>query len=185
MNDGLLLAIDAGTGSCRALLFDSKGNLVASAQQEYSHHAIPGVEGSQQFDIDANWKLICICVREAMSRSGSPPDAVRAITATSMREGIVLYDARGRELWACPNVDARAASQVERLVSSGAAAEIYAHAGDWVAITAPARLLWIAENEPETFASVEHVTMLGDWILYRLSGEFVTDPSLGIELGNV
>ena len=183
MNDGLLLAIDAGTGSCRALLFDSKGNLVASAQREYSHHAIPGVEGSQQFDIDANWKLICVCVREAMSRSGSSPDAVRAITATSMREGMVLYDARGRELWACPNVDARAARQVERLVSSGAAAEIYAHAGDWVAITAPARLLWIAENEPEMLASAEHVTMLGDWIIYRLSGEFVTDPSLGSSSG--
>ena len=50
--------------------------------------------------------MICACVREALadvSRS-----AVKAVSATSMREGMVLYDARGREIWACPNVDSRA-----------------------------------------------------------------------------
>ena len=42
-------------------------------------------------------------------------------------------------------------------------------AGDWVAITAPARFLWIATHEPDVFASIAHVGMLGDWILTRLS----------------
>ena len=38
---------------------------------------------------------------------------------------------------------------------------------------------WIARHEPEIFASIAHVGMLSDWILTRLSGEFVTDPSAG------
>jgi autoinducer 2 (AI-2) kinase len=96
---------------------------------------------------------------------------------------MVLYDARGHEIWACPNADSRANEEADDLVRSGAAQEIYDLAGDWVAITAPARFLWIARRQPEIFAAVAHVGMLGDWILTKLSGAFVTDPSLGSSSG--
>ncbi len=181
MSDELLLAIDAGTGSCRAVLFDLEGRQVAIGQREYSHAELPGAPGSQVFDTEGNWRLICACVREALA--GIDPGRVKAVAATSMREGMVLYDARGREIWACPNVDSRAADEAAELVSSGAAREIYERAGDWVAITAPARFLWIAKHEPDVFASIAHVGMLGDWILTRLSGAYVTDPSLGSSSG--
>jgi autoinducer 2 (AI-2) kinase len=183
MTDELLLAIDAGTGSCRAVLFTADGSQVAIGQREYSHRELPGHQGSQVFDTDVNWRLICECVHEVLASADVPPDAVKAVDATSMREGMVLYDARGNEIWACPNVDSRAGKEAAELVHSGAAQEIYDHAGDWVAITAPARFLWIARNQPEVFASVAHVGMLGDWILTKLSGAYVTDPSLGSSSG--
>jgi autoinducer 2 (AI-2) kinase len=181
VSDGLLLAIDAGTGSCRAVLFAADGSQIAIGQREYSHAELPGVPGSQVFDTQANWRLICACVREVLAAVDTK--TIAAVSATSMREGMVLYDASGREIWACPNVDSRAGDEAAELVNSGAAREIYEHAGDWVAITAPARFLWIARNEPDVFASIAHVGMLGDWILTRLSGEFVTDPSLGSSSG--
>lgn len=181
MTDELLLAIDAGTGSCRAVAFDLEGRQVAIGQREYLHPAVPGVPGSQVFDTAANWKLIGECVREVLEVVG--PEAIRAASATSMREGMVLYDAGGRELWACPNVDSRAAEEAAELVRSGAAQEIYEHSGDWVAITAPARFLWLARHQPELLRSVAHMGMLGDWILTKLCGEFVTDPSLGSSSG--
>jgi autoinducer 2 (AI-2) kinase len=156
---------------------------VAIGQREYSHLELAGHPGSQVFDTEANWQLICACIRQALASAGVTADAVKAVSATSMREGMVLYDARGHETWACPNVDARAGAEAGELVRSGAAQEIYDHAGDWVSITAPARFLWIARNEPEVFASIAHVGMLGDWILTRLSGEFATDPSLGSSSG--
>ncbi len=180
-DDDLLLAIDAGTGSCRAVLFDTHGHQRAIGQREYSHHELPGAPGSQVFDTATNWELICACTREVLA--GVRPDAVKAVSATSMREGMVLYDDRGREIWACPNVDGRAGVEAAELVGSGAAQDIYERAGDWVAITAPARFLWIARHEPQVFGSIAHVGMLGDWILTRLSGEFVTDPSLGSSSG--
>lgn len=183
MNDLLLLAIDAGTGSCRAVLFDLDGTQVAMAQREYSHPEAPGVPGSQVFETDRNWELVCACVRDALGRADADAADVAAVSATSMREGMVLYDSSGREIWACPNVDSRASKEAAELVESGAAAEIYARAGDWVSITAPARFLWLARNEPEIFASIAHVGMLGDWILTRLSGAFVTDASLGSSSG--
>jgi autoinducer 2 (AI-2) kinase len=179
----LLLAIDAGTGSCRAVLFDPEGNQVAMGRREWAHREQPGVPGSQVFDTDRNWELVCACVRDALAAQGVTADAVRAVSTTSMREGMVLYDARGREVWACPNVDSRAGDEATELVRSGLAQEIYGLAGDWVAITAPARFLWIAKHEPDTFAAIAHVGMLGDWILTRLCGEYATDPSLGSSSG--
>jgi autoinducer 2 (AI-2) kinase len=183
VSDDLLLAIDAGTGSCRAVLFDADGVQVAIGQREYTHPELPGVPGSQVFDTDGNWRLICACVRDTLEASRARPEAIRAVSSTSMREGMVLYDARGREIWACPNVDSRAGEEAAELVRSGAAAEIYGHAGDWVAITAPARFRWIARHEPDVFGAIARVGMLGDWILTRLSQEFVTDPSLGSSSG--
>src|SRR6267143_2449200 len=96
---------------------------------------------------------------------------------------MVLYDGSGRELWACPNVDARAGAEATYLVERGLAETIYRQGGDWVAITAPARLLWIQKHEPALFRKVEHLTMLADWITQRLTGEFVTDPSIGSSSG--
>jgi len=179
----LLLALDAGTGSCRAVVFDESGSQVAMAQREWSHRALEGVPGSQVFDTEANWKLIAECVRQVLGADGVEASAIRAVSTTSMREGMVLYDAAGREIWACPNVDSRAASEATELVESGAAEQIYRRGGDWVAITAPARLRWIKRHEPDVFKQARHLNMLADWIAFRLSGEYFTDPSIGSSSG--
>jgi autoinducer 2 (AI-2) kinase len=179
----LLLALDAGTGSCRAVLFDVGGKQLGMAQREWAHAERPGVPGSQVFDTETNWGLITECVRQVLSQSGVDASAVRALSTTSMREGMVLYDDSGRELWACPNVDSRAGVEAADLVERGLAETIYRHGGDWVAITAPARLLWIQRNEPEVFKKTRHLTMLADWITQRLTGEFATDPSIGSSSG--
>jgi autoinducer 2 (AI-2) kinase len=178
MSDEYLLAIDVGTGSARAVLFTAAGRQAGIGQREYSHSQVPGVAGSQIFDTANNWALIGQCVREALANAHVPASAVAAVSATSMREGMVLYDPRGEEIWACPNVDSRAAAEAVDLISSGEAQEIYDLTGDWVAITAPARFRWIARHEPQVFADIAHVGMLGDWVLTKLSGQFVTDPSL-------
>jgi len=183
MEQDHLLAIDAGTGSCRAVLFDHLGAQIAVAQREWTHPSLRDVPGSQVFETDANWALICQCVREVIEHGGVPVTRIAAVSSTSMREGIVLYDAHGEEIWACPNVDSRAAVEATELIRDGLADEIYAIAGDWVSITSPPRLLWLKRHEPGILGRTAHLTMLGDWILYRLAGCYVTDPSLGSSSG--
>ncbi len=183
MSAPLLLAIDAGTGSCRSVLFDADGHQLAVCQREWDHHELPDAPGSQVFDTERNWTLICATLTEALDRAGISGQGVTAVTATSMREGMVLFDAAGRELWACPNVDSRGGEEAAELVRSGAAEDIYRQAGDWVAITAPARFRWIARHEPEVFAQIARVGMLGAWVLTKLSGCFATDASLGSSSG--
>lgn len=178
-----LLAVDVGTGSCRAVLFDLDGRQVAVGQREWFHHEPDDVPGGQDFTVAENWRLICACIREAVVKAGIAPAEVAAVSATSMREGFVLYDERGTELWACPNVDSRATAQAEQLVRSGAAAEIYQTAGDWVSITAPARLRWLAQHHPEILARASSLGMLSDWVVSRLADVRVTDASCGSSSG--
>lgn len=173
------LAIDLGTGSCRAILFDLEGNQRGSGHREWSHATLPDAPGAQVFDTESNWQLICDCVHEALYDSGLVASDVAAVSSSSMREGMVLYDRDGREIWACPNVDSRAASQADQLVRDGHASRLFKLGGDWVSITSPARFMWIREHQPDTFAAIAHVGMLSDWVLAKLTGRFVTDPSAG------
>jgi autoinducer 2 (AI-2) kinase len=178
-----LLAIDAGTGSCRALLFTEKGEQVAVSQREWTHHEPPGVPGGQDFDVETNWRLISACISGALAAAGASGGDVAAVAATSMREGIVLYDVQGTEIWACPNVDSRAAAEAEDLIREGNAERIFEEAGDWVSITSPARLRWIARHRPGLFGRIHSLGLLSDWIVYRLSGVQVTEPSCGSSSG--
>ena len=49
------------------------------------------------------------------SKSNTPASSILAISATSMREGFVLYNQDGQEIWACANVDGRASAEVSEL----------------------------------------------------------------------
>jgi len=183
MTSRYLLAIDAGTGSCRAVLFTEAGQQAAVSVREWAHHEPPGVPGGQDFDVQAGWRAIAACVQDALRAAGASGADVAAVAATSMREGVVLYDRAGREIWACPNVDSRSAEEAAELVREGAAEKIYAEAGDWVSITTPARLRWLARHRPDILDAAGSLGMLSDWIIYRLSGAQVTEPSCGSSSG--
>jgi autoinducer 2 (AI-2) kinase len=133
--------------------------------------------------VEANWKLICECINDVCSRAGITGAQVAAVSSTSMREGIVIYDASGVELWACPNVDSRASTEAEELVRSGEAARIYELSGDWVSITSPARLRWLAAHRPSVLAQAASFGMLSDWINARLTGLSTTEASCGSSSG--
>ncbi len=183
MSGRFLLAVDAGTGSCRAVLFDERARQIGVSLREWVHHTPPGVPGGQDFDVHANWELICACVRDVLGRTGVAAQEVAAVSTTSMREGIVVYDGGGQEIWACPNVDSRATREAEDLVRSGDAERIYAIAGDWVSITSPARLRWLTVHRPDVLDRAAGIGLLSDWIVHRLSGVQVTEPSCGSSSG--
>ena len=172
-----VLAIDVGTGSARALAFDGSGALLAQSSREWNHAPVPGHPGGTIFDTSGGWRDISMVIREVVERL--PGVHITAVAASSMREGFVLYDAHGTELWACPNTDGRARTEADELVAEGIADEIYRRAGDWVSITAPARIRWIARHQPEVLSRAAHFGMLSDWVTTRLTGEFTTEPTCG------
>ena len=86
---------------------------------------------------------------------------ILALSATSMREGIVLYDANGEELWAVANVDARAEKEVKFLKENfaGLEEEFYASSGQTFALGALPRILWLKNNHPEMYEKVAHISI--------------------------
>jgi autoinducer 2 (AI-2) kinase len=93
----------------------------------------------------------------------------------------VLYDADGAELWAVANVDARASDEVKYLKENfaGIEEEFYKLSGQTFALGALPRILWLKNNKPELYERVAKISMIGDWILAKLSGVIATDPSNG------
>ena len=176
-----LMAIDAGTGSIRAVIFDTKGNQLAVAQKEWYHLEEPGVPNSMSFDFSKNWRLVCECIQTALQEADLKGEDILALSATSMREGIVLYDKEGKELWAVANVDARADKEVRYLKEHFETLEtsFYEQSGQTFALGALPRIMWLKNNYPDTYAQVASISMIGDWILAKLSGVIATDPSNG------
>ncbi|MBE0491986.1 MAG: autoinducer-2 kinase [Sulfurospirillum sp.] len=174
-----LLAIDAGTGSIRAVLFDTKGNQISVSQQEWTHLEEPNVPNSMSFDFKTNWTLTLNCINEAIKKANINANDIVALSATSMREGIVLYDKEGRELWGVANVDARADKEVRYLKEhfAGIEEEFYAQSGQTFALGALPRLLWLKNNHATIYEKVASISMIGDWILARLSGVIAVEPS--------
>ncbi|EEW0593814.1 autoinducer-2 kinase [Escherichia coli] len=134
-----LMALDAGTGSIRAVIFDLEGNQKAVGQAEWRHLAVPDVPGSMEFDLNKNWQLACECMRQALHNAGIAPEYIAAVSACSMREGIVLYNNEGTPIWACANVDARAArevSELKELHNNTFENEVYRATGQTLALSA-------------------------------------------------
>ncbi len=174
-----LLVIDAGTGSVRAVVFDVTGRQLGVGQEEWTHVAEPGVPGSMTFDTAVNWQRVVRCIEKAVGDAGITGGAIGAVSSTSMREGIVLYDAAGLEVWACANVDSRAEAEVRALKAEGLERVFYEESGQTFALGALPRLNWVRRHRPEIFAQVRAVTMLNDWVTGRLSGEIAVEPTNG------
>ena len=110
-----------------------------------------------------------------------------------MREGIVLYDSEGREIWACANVDARAKDEAAQLrnLDPELEKEIYLKTGQTFALGALPRLLWIKNKLPDVYAKAAKMTMINDWLIFRLtagsragsSGFLCAEPSNGSTTG--
>ena len=133
-----------------------------------------------EFDLNKNWQLACECMRQALHNAGIAPEYIAAVSACSMREGIVLYNNEGAPIWACANVDARAArevSELKELHNNTFETEVYRATGQTLALSAIPRLLWLAHHRSDIYRQASTITMISDWLAYMLSGELAVDPS--------
>ena len=65
-----LMAVDAGTGSVRAVIFGTDGTQIGCVQQEWTHREDPRWPGSMDFDWKTNWALASGCIRGVLEKTG-------------------------------------------------------------------------------------------------------------------
>ncbi len=173
------LTIDAGTGSGRAIIFNTRGEQISISQQEWTHLSEEGVPNSMGFDTKTNWMIISKCIQEAIAKANIQATEIKAVTATSMREGIILYDKDKNELFGMANVDARADKEVAYINHTypHLEKEFYAISGQTFALGALPRLMWIKENKPDIYEKTSNISMISDWVLAKLSNVIAVDPS--------
>lgn len=180
-----ILVYDAGTGSVRVVLFNHEGEQIIALQEEWTHEEDARYPGSMNFNTEKNWEIIKNLTRRVFAQAQLDPGQIKAISATSMREGFVLFNSEGKEIWACANVDARASDEVVQLKTSRPDLEddLYKKSGQTLALGAIPRLLWIQTHQPEIYEQAAGLAMLNDWILFKLTHQLQVDPSNGCTTG--
>src|SRR5579883_1443888 len=172
-----VVALDAGIGGGRSVVCDTSGRILSMAYREWTYHSTPSVPASYEFDAEQFWADLCTTTRDALKRGDIPADAVRAVSATGQREGIVLVGADGRELYAGPALDARG-SEENRALARAYGDRIYHITGHRLnMLHAPGRLLWLQRHRPDILAATRHLLTIDAWLCYRLSGEAAAEPS--------
>jgi glycerol kinase len=178
--DRYILALDQGTTSSRAIVFDHAGLPVASSQREYPQHfPRPGWVEHDPLDI---WRSQRDCAREALRQAGIRPRQVAAIGIANQRETTVLWDRATGEPVAPAIVwqDRRTAQACDALRAGGKAALIQQRTGLEVdAYFSATKLQWLLEHVPGARARAERGELafgtVDSWLVFRLCGRHVTD----------
>ena len=179
-----ILALDQGTTSSRAILFNKQGAIVADAQQEFRQ--IFPKPGWVEHDADEIWASQQGVATDALRKAGVTSTDIAAIGITNQRETTVVWDrATGRPI--CNAIvwqDRRTAGACDRLKKAGKAAMIRRKTGLVVdAYFSGTKLQWILKHVPGARARARAGELafgtIDAWLVWNLTGGrvHVTDVS--------
>lgn len=179
-----ILALDQGTTSSRAILFDSGQRIVSVAQRDFAQH-YPR-EGWVEHDPMEIYSTQAGMMAEAVTKSGIDPRKIAAIGVTNQRETAIVWErATGRPVypaivWQCR----RTAAICDRLKAEGAGEMIRKKTGLLIdAYFSATKIRWILDEVPGAQQRAERGELLfgtvDSWLIWKLTGgaAHVTDPT--------
>lgn len=167
------LGIDFGTTSVKSALYDENLNLLYSTSEEY----VLNTKGDiVEFEAEKYWLLLQNVINEVTKHY-----TVDCLAIDTQCETLILADEAGNPLRdAIVWLDNRATKEAEDIEKHFTAKKVYEVTGQpEVTATWPAsKLLWVKNNEPEIFKNTKKIFLLEDYLLYKLTGKFVTEKTL-------
>lgn len=173
----ILLGLDIGSTSVRALAFDARGRLLALGAV-----ATPTVRpqrGWAEFPADAMWEAVCRAVRAALTDLPER-DGLVGVGVGSVGESAFPIGADDRELAAAIAwYDERTGAELAWLAEHVGMDRLTAITGQTPDMSfGLCKILWMRRNRPDVFAAARRWLNVADWTAWRLSGTMRTDPSL-------
>ena len=170
----VLLAVDAGTSTIKAVAFGVDGTEIAVAKRET--RTLRPEPGHVEQNPGAVWDLTAAALREVTASLPADVEPV-GVGVTGQGDGLWAVDDDGDPvgnavLWS----DSRAAEILEAWEESGALAEIVDQCGSapYPGMSLPI-LAWLAREEPARFEQIDTILSAKDWLKYRLAGERTLD----------
>src|SRR6185295_5220021 len=174
----LLIGIDSGTQSTKALVVDAKdGRVLGSGSQAYD--LIPDLRPGAKEQHPQTWRdATAAAIRQALRNSKASPADVKAIGVSGQQHGFVPLDKNGEvirpaKLWC----DTSTAAECEEITEAlGGTKKTIKALGNAVlpGFTAP-KILWLKKNEPKNFAKLATVLLPHDYLNFWLTGERVME----------
>ena len=173
---GRYLGIDVGTTSLKAAVFDENGVRLGLEKVDYTLDT-DASNGFIEFDAT---KYIDMC-RDVIARLSEKCGKIDALSVDTQGETLILTDENGAPL--CPAIvwlDNRATKEAEEIEKHFGHKKVYDITGqpEIIATWPASQLLWVRENRPDVFKNTKKIFMLEDWIIYSLTGEFVSEPTI-------
>jgi len=170
-----LLAHDLGTSGNKATLFDTDGRMVASQTSAYDTNYFNN-NWAQQNPADW-WRAVCESSKALLEEID--PGDVAAVALSGQMMGCLPVGADGRPLR--PSMiycDQRATEQADRLTREIRPEEFYAIVGHRISASySIEKLMWLKDNEPDTYAATSHMLNAKDYVNFKLTGQIATDYS--------
>ncbi len=176
---GYILSVDCGTTASKISLFDENGKLVASSLKEYE--LITPTPLEVEVDAETLWAAFKTGTQEVVKKSHADIKEIKAIGISAQGETIIPVDKEGKPLRrAIVWLDNRAQNEAETLEKEFNDGTSYRITGQVKIVpTWPAsKILWLKKNEPDLFQHVYKFLLVEDYLIYRLTGEFVAEGSL-------
>ncbi|MBE3143519.1 MAG: hypothetical protein IMZ61_06310, partial [Planctomycetes bacterium] len=175
----IILAIDVGTTSLKAALFDMYGRLLAIDRQEYQ--LLTPTPSIVELDPEIYWQSCCSTVRNVINKYSTRPEDIVALCIAGQGETLLCVDGNGKTIHnAIVWLDQRALDESQQIADQFGVNEIYQVTGQpevmpgWPAC----KILWLRRNKPDIFKRTAHFLMVEDFLFYRLTAGFYTDYSL-------
>ena len=168
-----LLGIDFGTTSVKAVLFDEKLREIASSTEDYTVKTSGNIVELEPLKY---WSLL----KNALANVEKTAK-VDALAIDTQCETLILTDENGEPVRdAIVWLDNRAEEEARIIEEHFGRKKVYEVTGQpEITATWPAsKLLWVKHNEPEVWAKTKKIFLLEDYLLYKLTGEFVTEKTL-------
>jgi gluconokinase len=176
----LVVGVDIGTTSTKAIAYDVSGRVVAS------HAVACPLREPRPGYAEQDPQEILTAVLQTISRIAARCGGqVRALSFSSAMHGLIGLDSHGSPLtpvitWA----DQRASAQAERMHTSAGGLALHRRTGTPLHASAPLpKLAWFGEEEPELAARVRYWAGIKDYVLSQLTGVLVTDHSMASATG--
>ena len=168
-----LMGIDMGTTSVKSAVFDER---LAEVTKHTADYTLESHGDVIEFPAEKYWEI----VKGEIDRIKDDLD-ISALAVDTQCETLILTDGDGNPtrkaiVW----LDNRATKEAEMIEAHFGRRKVYEITGQpEITATWPAcKLLWVKNNEPEVWAKTKKVFLLEDYILYKLTGKFVTEKTL-------
>ena len=173
MSADRVLALDVGTQSVRAMVFDPAGAILALAKVAIEPY-VPGPPGCCEQDADLYWRAIEEACRRLWVMPGGRRDALAGVALTTQRGTVVITDEAGEPLRrAMVWLDRCRAEGLPRIGGRWGLAFRAAGVSETVAMfMAEAEANVLARTEPDTWARVSRYLLLSGFLAHRLTGAF-------------
>jgi len=171
----VILSIDLGTSSIKAMLLDSREGVLSVESSKYEV-IIPSVGYAEQ-DPEIWWNETKRVLKKIQDKNRDTFLKIEAIGFSGQMHGIVLVDKNGESLrpailW----LDQRSKKQLDEINSKMNVQEMGGYFGNRVftGFAFPS-LMWIKENEPDVLKEAKAVMMPKDFIRYKITGKIASD----------